>query len=127
VAKTAHELLQHPKVNAKLRELRVKAEANSTLAASLTKSFVLNGIMSIALEGDKDSTRLRAYELLGKTVGLDLFRTTVVTETRTRTPEEIDAELRERLAGLADTLTIEGEARRVEKPAPDDRRRKPRT
>jgi hypothetical protein len=38
--------------------------------------------------------------------GIDLFREIHVTEKRTRTPEEIDAELRERLASMAQTIDV---------------------
>lgn len=125
----AHVVANNPKVQAKLLELRAKQEVSASLVPLLSKSFVLNGVMQLALKADKDSTRLRAYELLGKTVGIDLFRETHVHEKRERTIEEIDAELKERLKALAPML--EGKAVDVTPAAPAtpparDRRRKPR-
>lgn len=125
----ASELANHPMVLAKLRELRQRVDAQSTLAPGLTREFVLNGLMAIALNGDKDSTRVSALVNLGKTVGIDLFRETVVTEKRVRTVADVEQELKDRLEELKQTLTVEGAARRVEPdstaPPARDRRRKP--
>lgn len=101
-----------------------RRDALSSLAPRVTKEFVLNGVVDLALNADKDSTRLRAFELLGKSVGIDLFRETHVTEKRDRTVEEVDAALREHLASLAPM--IEGTATPVPlTPGKPDRRRKP--
>jgi hypothetical protein len=123
----AHTVSQLPQVKAKITELRQKAEAQATLAPNLTREFVTNGIMGLALNATKESVQLGAYIALGKTVGIDLFRDVHVTERVTRTAEDVDKELKARLLELQRTLTIEGEARPAE-PAPDtrrDRRRKP--
>jgi hypothetical protein len=88
---------------------------------------VINGIMDMAITATKESVRLNALQTLGKTVGIDLFRETVVHEKRVRTVEDVETELKDRLAELQRQLTtVEGEARRVDAtPAPRDRRRKP--
>jgi hypothetical protein len=123
----ANELINSPNVAAKIRELRERADLQSTLSPGVTREFVLNGIKDIALTEPKGSTRLAAYIALGKTVGIDLFRETVVHEKRVRTVEDVETELKDRLAELQRQLTtVEGEARRVDAtPAPRDRRRKP--
>lgn len=130
----AARLAQHPLVRAKLQELRVKLDGQTSLAPGLNREFVLNGIMGLAISAQKDSTRLAAYIALGKTVGIDLFREVHVTEKITRTVEDVDKELREHLTRLQST--IDGQARDVT-PAPGskivpkeaagrrDRRRKP--
>lgn len=123
----AHELAHHPKVQGKLAELRQKRDDATTLAPLLSRQWITEGIMSIATKGDKDSTRLAAYIALGKVVGIDLFRETVTHETKTRTIDEIDAELRARLKDLQPV--IDGTSRSVDAtPAlqPGDRRRKPK-
>lgn len=56
--------------------------------------------MHLAEHASTDAVKLRALELLGKTVGIDLFREVVVTERRERNSEDVDKELRERLAQL---------------------------
>lgn len=123
----ANAFLQEPWAQAKLRQLRVKRDEQSTLAPFLTREWILNGVAALAQEADRDSVRLGAYKLLGQTVGIDLFRETTVVERRQRTPDEIDAELRKRLDELS--VTIEGRATAKPAPAvtqqPTDRRRKP--
>ncbi len=102
---------------------------DTSLVPLVDRNFVLEGITSLALNGDKDSVRLRAFELLGKVHEVNLF----APETRTdkpRTIEDIDKELRERLAELANVTpttasTIEGTARPSAASA-SDRRRKPK-
>ncbi len=85
LSKAAHGLFNLPMVQAKLRELRVKRDEQSTLAPYLTREWILNGVASLAQEADRDSVRLGAYKLLGQTVGIDLFRETTVVERRQRT------------------------------------------
>jgi len=135
IATKAHEVAHHPLVTSKLRELQQAREAQSILISRLGKEYVLEGIMKIAERGDKDSTKLRALELLGKTAGIDLFRETTRVEHVNRTPEDVERELKARLGEMM--KTIEGSARAAEpdspadkpKPAPAaagrDRRRKP--
>lgn len=127
IAKRAVELSQHPLVTAKLRELRIAVDEQSTLSAALSRNFVLNGLMGLAMNADKDSVKLGALQTLGKTVGIDLFRETVVHETRSRTVEDVEQELKQKLDTLRAGLTIEGKAERLEpgadKPARDRRRK----
>lgn len=118
-------LAHHPLVTSKLTELRLRTDDKATLVPFLNKEWILNGVMQIALHGDKDSTRLRAYETLGKTNGIDLFRETTRHEHITRTPEQVDSELRDRLSALRKAVTIEGAANQT--PALDKPRRKRRT
>ena len=104
-------------------------EPQTSLAPQVNKDFVLQGITAIALKDNaKDNVRLRAYELLGKAVGL--FKDEAPQPTKPRTIEDIDKELRERLQSMR---TIEGAVTRIEpdtlepEPSPtNDRRRKPK-
>lgn len=129
IAFNAARIASQPIVVSKLREMRARVEAQSTLAPGLTREFVINGIMGLAVNATKESVQLGAYQTLGKTVGIDLFREVHVTEKRVRTVEDVEQELKSRLAELqaqlnATPTTVEGEARRVAAPA-RDRRRKP--
>jgi len=120
-------LSSNPFVVAKIVSLRDQVTRQSTVAAGLNRDFVLNGLMGLAVSSDKDSVRLGAYQTLGKTVGIDLFRETVVHETRTRTVEDVETELKQKLDTLRAGLTIEGKAERLEPGAvKPDRRRKPK-
>lgn len=127
----AAEISNLPAVQEKVRALRVKVEQQSTLSANLNRNFVLNGLMDLAITSTKDSVRLGAYQTLGKTVGIDLFRETVVHETRSRTVEDVEQELKQKLDALRDGLTIDGSSRPVAadsgQPVKSDRRRKPKT
>ena len=120
----ANALAKNPLIVAKLDELRLKAEQQATLAPTLGRSFVLNGIMALALSSDKDSVKLRAYELLGKTAGIDLFRDTVIHTKDERTIEDVDRELRAKLKDLQVTLDLEPNSVST---SPADRRRKPKS
>lgn len=125
----ATKLAREPLVTAKLRSMREEAERQLILAPSLTRDWIVNGLMHLALHGDRDSVRLGAYTQLGKTVGIDLFRETTRVERIERTPEQVEAELREHLARM--TATIDGTSRPVASqpnpdPEPPRRQRRPR-
>ena len=129
----AAKVARHPLVAAKLTELRVKTDGQTTLAPYLNRELVLNGLLRLATSASKESVQLGAYIALGKTVGIDLFREVHVTERITRTPEDVDRELLDHINKLKPVL--EGQARDVTpngaakiKPGPSpgrDRRRKP--
>jgi hypothetical protein len=125
------QLSRHPLVRAKLQELRVKLDGQTSLAPGLNREFVLNGIMGLAITAQKDSTRLAAYIALGKTVGIDLFREVHVTEKITRTVDDVDKELREHLTRLQSTIDATAKdvtpapAASVKPAGGRDRRRKP--
>ncbi len=122
----AHEMARLPKVQAKLRQMREKREAQTMLAPLLTRDFILQRLMRLSDHADKDSVKVTALVALGKTVGIDLFRETTRVERVERSVEDVERELKARLKDLQ--VTIEGEAKQVNmlpsKPA--DRRRKPR-
>lgn len=118
------------KVTETINRMVEALEPQTSLVPQVTKDFVLQGIVTIATKQEaKDNVRLRAYELLGKTVGL--FKDDTPPPAKPRTIEDIDRELRERLQSMR---TIEGAVTRPD-PEPDnsqpaqttgDRRRKPK-
>ena len=95
---SASTLERHPKVVARLRELKAQRDEGLSLSPSITKAFVQNGIANLAVNSKSDSVKLRAFELLGKTSDLDMFRTTHVVVKQERTQEQIDSELQRLLA-----------------------------
>ncbi len=118
----AHEVRHDPNVTAKLRELQDARDKQSTLAAALSRDWITNRIMQIADGPEKARDRLRALELLGKHVGIDLFRETTRVERIERTAEDIDKELETQLRSIATTL--EGKATDITpRQAPAKRRR----
>ena len=56
----------NPKVQALLRERLMEREAVYEGLPVISRDFVLTGIAALAVSGDKESTRLKGYELLGK-------------------------------------------------------------
>lgn len=126
VGACASRLGGNPYVIAKIASLRDQVDRQSTLSAALSRNFVINGLMGLAVSADKDSVKLGAYQTLGKTVGIDLFRETVRHENVTRTVEDVEQDLKDKLEQLRQGLTIEGKAQSIEDQAkPRDRRRKP--
>lgn len=125
IGRRASEEIRKPLVAAKLRALRVAADQKATQLPGLNREFVLNGIMDIAINGERENNRLAAYVWLGKSTGIDVFREITVVERRTRTPEDVDKELRAKIQELM--TTIDGTSRPVAPAAaPGDRRRKPK-
>jgi phage terminase small subunit len=88
LAVVGHENLRKPQIS-KLIEVRVET-------AIITANEVLHGVKKIALEGDRDADRLKAYELLGKNLKLWTDKTeltganggAIQTETRVIEPGE---------------------------------------
>lgn len=58
----ASKLLVNPSIRKAVDEA-IKERADKT---GITAEFVLNGIKAIAVQGEKESDQLKAYELLGK-------------------------------------------------------------
>ena len=137
VKRMAYDLDRHPAVVARVAQLTADRMKHSSLLPHLSPEFVTDGIMRTAMFGEKESNRLRAYELLGKVAGIDLFRETTRVERVDRTAEDVDRELKAKLQALMNGMTIEGSASSVPaspassapiKPQPAaarDRRRKP--
>lgn len=129
IAGKAGELANSPVIVAKLRELRQRIEAQSTLAPEAGRNFVLNGLTTLAATAQKESVQLGALIALGKTAGIDLFREVRITEHVNRTVEDVESELKRKLLELQQRLTIDASANKPAAPGdaatPRDRRRKP--
>ena len=63
-------LSKHPKVVARLDELRAEKEAEEWMLRLSYEDFVISELQSIALNSKSGRVRIKALELLGKTVGL---------------------------------------------------------
>lgn len=85
-----------PLVQSRLRELLLAKQGDATLVPQIGREFVLNGIAAEAVSAPRPADRLRAYEMLGKTMGL--FTPEREDEAVPRSVEEIDARLKARLA-----------------------------
>lgn len=136
VTDAAYLLDRDHRILARVAQLRAERMKHSSLLPFLSPEFVTDGIMRIAMTGEKESNRLNAYVHLGKVAGIDLFRETTRVERVDRTAEDVDRELKAKLQALMNGMTIEGSASSVPaspaaaaKPTPasakPDRRRKP--
>ena len=92
-------LRKHPKVSARIVELEAEKEARQRVQALSREARILNELEDIAFGSTNAMARLRALELLGKTVGL--FKPKEVPE-QTRTAEEIKSSIELKLAALTE-------------------------
>lgn len=92
-------LRKHPKVSARIVELEAEKEARQRVQALSREDRILNELEDIAFGSTNAMARLRALELLGKTVGL--FKPKEVRE-QTRTADEIKSAIELKLAALID-------------------------
>ena len=63
-------LSKHPKIVARLGELRAEKEAEERILRLSYGDFVINELQKLALSAKSDRARIKALELLSKTVGL---------------------------------------------------------
>ena len=92
-------LRKHPKVSARIVELEAEKEARQRVQALSREDRILNELEDIAFGSTNAMARLRALELLGKTVGL--FKPKEVRE-QTRTAEEIKSSIALKLAAFSE-------------------------
>lgn len=130
VGRMAYAVEVNVKVQAKLRQLLAERGPDTSLLQPITKDFVINGIAALAIGATKEPVQLRAWELLGKAIGL-FDKSTEEQLAEPTTSADIDAEIKRRLRGILSPV-VEGEARRVDPPATSaeparrQRQRKPR-
>ena len=101
VPKHAHvdcsKLVANPKISLAIRK-GLERKEESTVASSIrTRSYVLEQLMRESKEADSDSTRVRALELLGKTVSL--FNDTIEVK-ESRHSEDIQEEIEAKIMNL---------------------------
>jgi phage terminase small subunit len=93
----ASRLRKHPKVAARIVELEAEKEARRRMPALSREDRILPELEDIAFSSANAMARLRALELLGKTVGL--FKPKEVPEVE-RSAEDVTTEIHKRLAAL---------------------------
>ena len=68
VWEAASRLSKNPKVIARLEELKAEKEAAERMLRVPYENFVINELQSLALKSTSDKVRIKALELLGKTI-----------------------------------------------------------
>jgi len=93
----ASKLVANPKIALSLHKAIQRKEDVAVASSLRTRNYVLERLMSESKEADSDATRVRALELLGKTVSL--FNDTIEIK-ETRDSNDIEAEIEEKIVAL---------------------------
>jgi hypothetical protein len=70
VWEAASRLSKNPKVAARLNELRAEKEAEERMLRLSYGDFVINELQELAMNAKSDKARIKALELLGKSLGI---------------------------------------------------------
>ena len=92
-------LAQNPKVSARIKDIQADMEADHRTRLLRREEWVLKSLQEEAVSADNASSRIRALELVGKTVGMFTDRIEQA-ETSERSASEIEKELKARLDRL---------------------------
>ena len=92
-------LAQNPKVSARIKDIQADMEADRRTVERRREEWVLKRLSEEADQADNASSRIRALELVGKTVGMFTDRIEQA-ETTDRSASEIEKELKARLDRL---------------------------
>ena len=92
-------LAQNPKVSTRIKDIQADMEADRRTIERRREEWVLKRLSEEADLADNASSRIRALELVGKTVGMFTDRIEQA-ETTERTSAEIEKDLKARLARL---------------------------
>ena len=95
INREAHTLMAIPKITTRVEALQRAKDRALVASAVSDRERVLTALRDFMVNADTDSAKIRATELLGKTVGL--FKADTVEAPKQRTAEEIQAELKELL------------------------------
>ena len=92
-------LAQNPKVSARIKDIQADMEADRRTIERRREEWVLKRLSEEADQADNASSRIRALELVGKTVGMFTDRIEQA-DTAERSASEIEKELTARLDRL---------------------------
>ena len=95
----ACKLAQKPKVSTRVKAIQAEMEEDRRTIARRREEFVLKRLAEEAEQAETDGARVRALELLGKTVSMFTDRIEQ-TDTTERSASDIEADLRRRLDRL---------------------------
>jgi F0F1-type ATP synthase beta subunit len=93
----ASRLMAHPKVSLSIQQGLQRREVNAVASTTRTRSYVLEQLMKESKEAKSDSSRVRALELLGKTV--NLFSDTLEIK-ESRGTHDIEQDIESRIEAL---------------------------
>jgi len=99
IHRSAHEVLNNPKVSSRVKALNKRKEANLQTTAHSLSRYIVERLVE-ETKGDNPSSRLKALELLGKHRDIDIFNPESkvnVTVNNNKTTTELEAEIKEKL------------------------------
>ena len=92
-------LAQNPKVATRIKAIQDENEQSRRVIALRREEYVLKRLQEEAEQAETDGSRVRALELLGKTVGLFTDKVEIEQDTD-KTAAELEADLERRLSAL---------------------------
>ena len=95
----ASKWVANPKIAISIQRAIAKKEQSAVASSLRTRNYVIDQLYKESKESDSDSARIRALELLGKSVSL--FSDVVETK-EARSSEEVEADIEERIQALLD-------------------------
>ena len=102
--KSVHEMacrvMTNIKVQSMIRSIQHKREEDNRMRAIRREEFVLKKLMEEVEQGDQASSRIRALELLGKTVSMFSNKVEIKTKQIDKTTEELTEDLKLKLQKL---------------------------
>ena len=102
--KSVHEMacrvMTNIKVQSMIRSIQLEREEDNRMRAIRREEFVLKKLMEEVEKGDQASSRIRALELLGKTVSMFSNKVEIKTKQTNRTSEELTEDLKLKLQKL---------------------------
>jgi len=93
----ASKLVANPKIAISIQRAIERKEQSAVASSLRTRNYVIDQLYRESKEADSDATRVRALELLGKSVSL--FSDVVETK-EARTSDEVEADIEERIEAL---------------------------
>ena len=93
----ASRLVANPKIALSIQKAIQRKEQSSDATSLRTRNYVIDQLYRESKESDSDSARIRALELLGKSVSL--FSDVVETK-EARTSDEVERDIEERIEAL---------------------------
>jgi len=96
----ASKLVANPKIALSIQRAIERKQVSSVASSLRTRNYVIDQLYRESKESDSDSARIRALELLGKSVSL--FSDVVETK-EARTSDEVEADIEERIQALLDS------------------------
>ena len=96
----ASALMANHKVSKRIKEIQRRMDEDRLTRAVRREEYVLKRLTEEADNADNASSRIRALELLGKTISMFSDKVEMETKQTDRTSEEIEQELKDKLSKL---------------------------